>query len=236
MNQDIKSQIDRAKELLEELKESCKLDLRNKIVSNRTKNLTQEVLIKMRHALDQSMYRFFEKIIAPTLSMSEKEKAKVYFPLVKNRLDLKPTLGMGKMINLDTKYPSIYKFLEAVQPYNDDYKWLNDFNKFANEKHIRLSPQEIKEENETTISNAIRVGRGAKAIMRGCLVNGIPVDSEDINTTPLKDFDPRLNVKRITWVSFNFEGSNINILWLCEKGVKDLEKLIENFSQVCDLI
>lgn len=229
MDQDIKSQIERAKELLQELEESCNSDLKSKSVSEKTKNLTQEVLTKMRNVLDQSMYRFFEKIISPNLSQKDKEKARVYFPMTRDHSGLKSTLGRGKMANLDTTHPDVFMFLESIQPYNTDFSWLNDFSKFANEKHIRLSPQEVKEENETILSNAVRVGRGGKVAMRGCLVNGIPVNSEDINTTPLDQFDPRLNVKRKTWVSFNFEGSNVNILWLCKKAVIELEKVIDDF-------
>lgn len=75
----------------------------------------------------------------------------------------------------------------------------------------------------------MKVSRGGELAMRGCLVNGIPVNSEDINSTPLNQFDPRLQIKRTTWISFNFEGTNINILWLCKKAVNDLAQLIDVF-------
>jgi len=228
MDHDIKSQIKRAKELLRDLEESCNTDLKKKSVSERTKNLTQEVLTKMRHVLDQSMRRFFEKIIAPDLSPNEKDKVKVYFPIAGDRAGLKSTLGRAKMANLETSHPNVFNFLESVQPYNDDYAWLNDFSKFANEKHIRLSPQEIKEESETTLGNAVRVS-GKKVAMRGVSIQGIPVNSEDINSTPLDQFDTRLQVKRTTWVSFNFKGSSVNALWLCKKAVNELDKLINDF-------
>jgi len=229
IDKDIKSQIERAKELLKELEESCKADLQSDTVSAKTENLTQEVLIKMRHMLDQSMRRFFEKTIVPNLSDDDKNKARVYFPIARNHTGFKSTLGRGKMVNLDVTHPDMYKFLESVQPYNANFNWLDDFSKFANEKHIRLSPQETKKENETMLSNAVRIGRGGKVAMRGCVVNGIPVNSEDINTTPLDQFDPRLNIKRTTWISFNFKGSDTNALWLCKKAVSELEKVVGDF-------
>lgn len=72
MNQDFQSQIDRAKELLKELEEVCNDDLKTQNVSGKTKNLSQEVLTKIRHTLDRSMYKFFE------------EKYASLFPMVKN--------------------------------------------------------------------------------------------------------------------------------------------------------
>jgi len=48
MNADIKSQIDRAKELLSDLQESANNDLNKKEVSDKTKKLTQEILVQMR--------------------------------------------------------------------------------------------------------------------------------------------------------------------------------------------
>jgi len=229
MDQDIKSQIERAKELLKELEESYNSDLQTKSISEKTKNLTQEVLVKMRHVLDQSMYRFFAKIISPTLSSDVKKNVKIYFPIAQNPAGLKSRLGMGKMAALDVSNPDVYKFLESIQPYNAKFSWLGDFSKFANEKHIRLSPQEFKEENETTLSNAIHAGRGAEVKMAGCRIGDIPVNCENINTTPLDQFDPRLKVKRTTWVQFNFKGTNINVLWLCKKAVNELEKVIDKF-------
>lgn len=228
MDKDIKSQIERAKELLNELKKSCNSDIATKSISGKTKNLTQEVLTKMRHTLDQCMYKFFEKIIAPTLSETEKREAKIYFPITKKHAGLKSILGRGKMANLETKHSEIYKFLEAIQPYNTDFQWLDDFSRFANEKHIRLTPQELNEKNETILSNTVRVS-GDKVKMKGCLINGIPINSENINATPLNQFDPRLQAKRKTWISFNFKESNINIIWLCNKAVYDLEKVIDDF-------
>lgn len=151
MDQDIRSQIQRAKDLLRELEESCNADFKSKTVSEKTKNLTQEVLTKMRHVLDQSMYRLFEKIIAPSLSVDKKNRARVYFPISRDYAGLKSTLGRGEMANLEITHPDLFKFLESVQPYNSDYSWLNDFSNYANEKHVRLSPQEFKEENETIL-------------------------------------------------------------------------------------
>jgi len=65
MDEDIQSQLERAKELLRELEKACDNDLQAKNVSGKTKNLSQEVLLKVRHLLDQAIYKFFEKNYLP---------------------------------------------------------------------------------------------------------------------------------------------------------------------------
>ena len=131
MDKDIKSQIERAKKLFGELKASCKKDLENKSISDDTKNLTPEILQKMRGLLDQSLYSFFEKNIAPKLSENEKGKARIYFPITAKKENLKSILGWGKMTNLETDYPKVFNFLDSIQPYNKGYEWLGEFNEFA---------------------------------------------------------------------------------------------------------
>ncbi len=100
MNQDIQSQLDRAKELLQDLEKACNNDLQAKDVSGKTKNLSQEVLLKVRHLLDQSVYKFFEKYYLPSLSEADKKSARVYFPIVSKKDDLKSILGRAKWATL----------------------------------------------------------------------------------------------------------------------------------------
>jgi len=227
MDADIQSQLDRAKELLQELKKACNADLQAKNVSGNTKNLSQEVLLKVRHLLDQSIYKFFEKYYLFNLSDTDKKSAKVYFPIVSRKDDLRSVFGRAKMGDIETRYQYFYKFIDSVQPYNPDYLWLKHLKDYSNEKHVRLTPQDIKKENETKLGNAVLVGRGSKSLsMTNCLINGIPVNSKDINAEPLGNFDPRLNVQRMTWVSFLFEGSDVNVLGLCKKSVEGGEKII----------
>ena len=229
MDQDIESQMDRAKELLQELTESCNSDLHNKTVSDKTKNLTQEILVKMRSVFDQAMYQFFRKNIEPTLSEKEKKKAIVYFPIVSPKGNIKSVLGKAKMSDLDVKHPNIYAYLDSVQSCNKGYEWLEHFSKFSNEKHIRLTPQKKFEQERTTVTNhrggSVSWTPGSVKFGPGVSIMGAPVDpvTQDIVPTP------GVESRKETWVSFGLGDSNINSLWLCEKVVKDGEKIIENF-------
>ncbi len=226
MDENIQSQLNRAKSLFQDLEKSCNNDLRNKKISEETKNLCPEVLLKIRRLLDQAIYKYYKIHYFPKLSEVDKKSAKVYFPIVSKKESLKSILGMAKMGNLETNNSVLYNYLESIQPYNKEYSWLNNLRDFSNEAHIQLTPQTIKHENETRLGSAVVVtGKGVS--MNNCFIQGIPVNSKDINTEPLENFDPRLNVQRITWVSFLFSGTDINILYLCKKSIEDGEKIIK---------
>lgn len=232
MNQDIQSQLDRAKKLMRGLEEACNLDLQAKNVSGETKNLTPEVLLKIRRLLDQAFRKFFERYYLDGLSGSDKKSVNVYFPIVSKKEDLKSIFGKAKMNDIETNHQDFYKFIDSVQPYNPDYLWLKYLRDYSNETHIALTPQTIKKENETKLGNAVCVGRGATGVsMSSCFINGIPVNSKDINAEPLENFDPRLGVQRVTWVSFMFSDTDINILWLCKKSIEDGEKIIKRILE-----
>ena len=234
MDKDIASQIERAKELFQELENSCNSDLASQKVSDKTKNLTQEVLLKIRHLLDQSIYKFFEKNYLPNLSDSDKKSAKVYFPIVSKKEDLKSVLGRAKMSDLETSHQSFYKFIDSIQPYNKDYLWLKYLADYSSEKHIRLTPQTRKEIKELRINSggagmalgqgaSIQIGHGAMIKIGNATIPG----GQNINVNNPAQFYGQGSQERITWVSFQFENSNINVLQLCKKSVGDGEKIIK---------
>jgi len=240
LDKDIESQIDRAKELLEELKASAKKDLAKKAVSRKTRNLTQEILGKMRSVFDQSMYQFFDKKISSTLTKKEKQKARVYFPIVSKKVDLKSVLGRSMIKDLDSTNPKIFNFLDSIQPYNKGYEWIKHFSKYANEKHIRLTPQKKKETKSifvgkkgtgfTITGNAsINMGDKTSISIGGSNIFGGQTISPD------SDFirgDPDLEVKKEKWVSFTLANSKVNAVNLCNTVVNTGEKIIRDFFKL----
>lgn len=225
MNQDIQSQLDRAKELLQELEKACNYDLQAKDVSGKTKNLSQEVLLKIRHLLDQSIYKFFEKNYFPNLSEVDKKSAKVYFPIVPTRDNLKSVLGRVKMGNLDVAHQNFYKFLDSIQPYNQDYLWLGHLATYASEKHVRLTPQVKVETRRVTVSNgngSVSWGPGV-TFGGGVSVMGVPINPVTQMPVPNNIVETKVE----NWVSFLFEGSDINVLGLCKISVDEGEKIVK---------
>src|SRR3989344_63176 len=171
MDEDIQSQLERAKELLQELEKACDNDLQAKNVPGKTKNLSQEVLLKVRHLLDQAIYKFFEKHYLPNLPDSDKKSTRVYFPIVSKKEDLKSVFSRAKMGDLETSHRDFYGFIDSIQPYNTDYLWLKHLADYSADKHIRLTPQTIKNENATKLGNAVSVGKGATVRMNDVLIN-----------------------------------------------------------------
>jgi len=229
MDKDIQAQIDRAKELFEELKESYNQDLRSQEVSYKSKNLTQEILFKMRSVLDQSLYKFFEKEITPNLANDEKKKARIYFPITSNRSSLKSTLGRGKMSDLEQSHPGVFEFIESIQPYVKTFDWMKKFTEFANEKHIRLTPQKKFVRERKTVSRP-EVGKVSWTpqdvkFKSGVKIMGAPVDARTQDIVPT----PGVESRREIWVSFILGDSGVNSLWLCETVINKVEKIIYAF-------
>ena len=80
MDKELESMFARAEELLEELEEEYNNYLHTKKVSRRARNLTHEVLEKLKDALEHTLRKAWEKFIAPSLSDEDIQKALIYFP------------------------------------------------------------------------------------------------------------------------------------------------------------
>ena len=86
MDKGLESMFTRAKELLRELEEEYNSCLPDRTVTEKIKNLTHEVLEKLRNTLDPTMVKAWKKFIAPNLSEEEQKKAlkRVFFPIRDN--------------------------------------------------------------------------------------------------------------------------------------------------------
>ncbi|MBU1036889.1 hypothetical protein KKF32_02540 [Patescibacteria group bacterium] len=229
MDQDTQSQIDRAKELLQELEKAYNDELQAKNVSGKTKNLSQEVLLKVKHLLDQAIYKFFEKHYLPNLAEADKKSAKVYFPIVSKKEDLKSVLGRAKMSDLETNNQGFYNFLDSVQPYNQNYLWLKHLASYSSEKHIRLTPQIKTETRKVTVSRgggSVSWGQGV-TFGGGVSVMGVPIDPATQMPVPNNVAETKVE----NWVSFLFKSSDVNVLGLCKKSVEDGEKIIKKILE-----
>ena len=225
MEQDIQLQLERAKELLRGLEETCNNDLQARDVSGKTRNLSQEVLLKVKHLLDQVFYRFFEKHYLPNLSDSDRKAARVYFPTVSKKEDLKSVLGRAKMGDLEIRHPNFYTFIDSIQPYNQDYLWLGYLARYSSEKHMRLTPQTKMEIKKVTVSRgggSVSWGPGV-TFGRGVSVMGVPIDPKTQMPIPNNVVETKVE----KWVAFLFEGSDVNVLGLCKKSVDDGERIIK---------
>ena len=163
MDPELKSVLDRADELLRDLEDEYNKCLKAQSVTVRARNITDEVLQKLRSALDQTMTRAWGKYIKPKLSKHDAEDVRVYFPTGKNPDSLRSILGQGYMKDLDKDHKSLYDFLLAQQPFESTQnQWLELLREItAKGKHVRLTPQ------KRTESRRIKVTRPGAVRRRG---------------------------------------------------------------------
>lgn len=230
MNLEIKSVLDRADELLKDLEEEYKDCLQTHKITARAKNITHEVLEKLRSALDQTITRAWEKYISPNLSDQQKKRARVYFPVAGDLKSFHSTLGRGSMTNLDKINKKLYNFLLNQQPFTSaDNQWLDLLNKIVVEgKHIRLTPQKrIDTINRVKVTSS---GGGSVSWDPSCVkygsevkVLGAPIDPRTQRIVPTPGITEKLEI----WVSFILEGYNVNALGFCKEAYQKARLLIE---------
>ncbi len=56
---------------------------------------------------------------------------------------------------------------------------------------------------------------------------GVPIDPSTQLPVPNDLVETRIE----NWISFLFEGSNVNVLWLCKKSLEDGEKIIQKILE-----
>ncbi|GAH34724.1 unnamed protein product, partial [marine sediment metagenome] len=118
MDAELESMLDRADELIGDLEDEYKNCLKAKNITTRAQNLTHEVLEKLRHALDHAMRGAWDKYVSPHLSEKDRNRARVYFPIVNDLQNFRSTLGRGAMKDLDKIQKHFYEFVLNKQPFS----------------------------------------------------------------------------------------------------------------------
>jgi len=62
---------------------------------------------------------------------------------------------------------------------------------------------------------------------KGVSIMGVPIDPSTQLPVPNDLVETRIE----NWISFLFEGSNVNVLWLCKKSPEDGEKIIQKILE-----
>lgn len=233
MHAGLQSLLDRADELLTELEVEYQKCLHTANVTTRALNITHEVLIKLRSALDHAMRKAWEAYVAPNLSPADRERAHVYFPITSDPHSFRATLGRGRMADLGKACNKLYDFLLERQPFStDDNRWLDLLRQMAVEgKHIRLTPQKRIETPRITVSggaagsvswdpSSVKFGRGVR-------IMGVPVDPNTQRIVP----DPDVQERREIWVSFTMDGYGVDALAFCKEACRNTRTLIEEMAE-----
>lgn len=230
MGPELKSILDRADELLKDLEGEYTRCLHSHKVTERAKNITHEILEKLRNALDQTMRKAWEKYISPAISDQERKRARVYFPITSDLNSFRSVLGRALMQNLNQSHKKMYEFLLNRQPFSSgENQWLDLLTKIAAEgKHIRLTPQKRTEAHRIKVSgpgggsvswdpSCVKFGSGVRIV-------GAPVDPETQRIIPAPSVTEQVEI----WVSFIFEGYGVNALSFCKEACQKTRTLIED--------
>jgi hypothetical protein len=186
----------------------------------------------LRSALDYMAHDIYEVIIKPERdNTGAKAIEKIYFPYGKTENDFKSGLG-SRLPNLQSLNPNIFAIIETIQPHKCSDAWLYEFCRIVNEKkHDTLSPQ-TKTERQTMTASAgdasvtmpinspnfsVHQGQNVKVTL-----GGVPVRFSNQGIEPLA---PGLERTITTWVSFQFAGTNIQVLPLLKKALEEITTL-----------
>lgn len=226
---DVRALIRESKEQYVEVKKSYDKALKDKSLDIRIK--VKNLMENLRSILDYTSRDIYEKICKHHRQKSGRpDPRRIYFPYGRNEDTFRKSIG-SSLPGLEVMSPSIYGLIKSAQPFVSNNSWIYDLCEINNEnKHDKLTPQ-TREEIETysvegpqgsvsIISNNpnVRVTSQPGAVR----IFGVPAQftPEGIRTAPSK-----LQHRRTIWVSFVFEGTNINVLSLLTNAVPGVEAL-----------
>ena len=205
------------------LKTDYDRSLKEKVVSEELKIDIKNIFENLRSALDYIAYDVFEML------KTGNDPGKLYFPISQNKKNFDKRIS-NDFPTLEVNFADIYKIMESIQPYHDD--WLTKFNKLNNSnKHQNLVEQIRNESKRTTVTNKSGVGGsvswGEGAVFVDSNVNGVPIDLQ----TQLPVPNDRLNTKIEIWVDFRFKENDESVLPFIEKSIDQIENLFSNIKQ-----
>lgn len=159
------------------------------------------------------------------------KKPRFYFPILSSR-EVFETKVEQWFPALRATAPSLWEYLESLQPYHDLFKWLGILAEATNQnKHDKLVPQTRFETEQVQVRMAaggsvtwnprgVRFGAGVS-------IGGVPVDPK----TQLPVPHPSQKVERVLWVDFLFEGLNISALGLVKTSLKGITDIVGEIAK-----
>ncbi len=237
MDPELESMLDRADELIRDLEAEYKNCLKAQNVSERAKNLTHEVLEKLKNVLDHTMRRAWRKYIAPNLLERDRERVLVYFPIASDLHSFRSILGRANKGNVDKVHKNPYSFLLKKQPFSSkENQWLELLAKIAPEgKHVELIPQKRTETRRITVSGpgggSVSWDQSAVKFGAGVSVVGAPIDPRTQRIVPTPGVTEQVEI----WVSFIFDSYGVNALGFCKEACQKTRVLIKEMLDVLQL-
>ncbi|PWJ84378.1 hypothetical protein C8D77_13312 [Mesorhizobium loti] len=231
--------LERAEELLAELRTEYERSLVGQTVSERASQLTHEVLERLRSVLDRVARRYWRTHVAPALSEDDRKRALIYFPISNDLHEFDSTLGRWRWKHVAQAHRPIYELFLQRQPFqSSENRWLKILDELAVQgKHIDLVPQTKIEQKWVTVTRSsvqttIQASWNPDAV-RFSSDPGVSISFAGAQINPLTQrIVPTEGVseKLEIWVSFIIEGYGVNAFAFCEEAVKQTRHTVEEMS------
>lgn len=236
MHENIKAALDRAEQILAELEKEYTAALHAQTISAATKQLSHDLLEKLKSALDRTARRYFEKHVAQVLDKADAAAAAVYFPVSDDEHSFDSTMGRWRWKSVKADHKDLQDFLRQLQPYQSSTNgWLSQLNNLVNEgKHIDLSPQTRVERRQITVSRpgggSVSWGPGV-TFGSGVSVMGVPIDPRTQRVVPNNVVNEEITI----WVDFTFSKYGNSALGFCRQALADTKRIVQSMSDKLDL-
>ena len=235
---EIKSLIERAKELYQELIDEYEKCIKEGIISDKAKIITNDVLTHCRSALDHAMRVYLNIKYSLLYSEEQRERFIVYFPITSTINGFRGKLKSAKMQNLENDDPAVYNFLLNLQIFSNESfrnKWFYQLTKLTGiGKHMRLIQQRREDFEHHTVESPFGRVSWANPIVTFNPSNqagvrtevlGAPIDPLTQRIIP----QPGISETVETIVSFIIENNKMDGLWYLKIIQEQTDKLLRNF-------
>ncbi len=192
----------------------------------------KNLMENLRSSLDYMAHDIYESCCqAARIAAGRSDPRSIYFPYGQTEADFRSGVG-NSLPDLQNINPDVYDLIASIQPFRCNDGWLYDLCSILNEKkHDKLKAQTRSEteiysvEGEHGSVSIIVNNPNVKITSQPGAVKifGVPAEftSEGIKTAPSE----KLSHKRMVWVAFTFEGSDVNVIGMLEKAVVGIKNL-----------
>lgn len=226
-NDDVKNLLKHEKDRLINIKNDYDQSLKDKDIHATLRIDIKNYMENMKSALDYMAKDMHETIIAKKRKKKNQSQKK-NFPYGEDKQQFEK-MTKNHLPDLKIIRPDIYSLIEDMQPHKCNNKWLYDFCKILNDnKHDCLSEQ-TRTEQKTYKAGLIGkdpiISGPAGSFCGDISVDGIPILFDPNTGLPIQT--PETKVSITIWVSFLFQGTDVEVYPLLKIAFHKIKKLSE---------
>lgn len=224
---DIEALLTQAQEQLREVEDKYRSSLTAKSVSPDLKVKIKNLCENLRSVLD-----YLAHDIRESKCSQPKKNDRFYFPILPDTMQFESKMREW-FPRLDSIAPELWSYLESIQPYQGaEAEWLGQFNRLNNEnKHSSLVEQtriEVERIKASSGGGSVEWSPQNVKFGHGVSILGVPIDP----STQLPIPHPSIEVKRIIWVDFRFEGIDKSALVLLKEAADGINQIAGKVSEL----